>query len=190
MKRFFKLFAFCAVAVLASCLVFSSCSCKKTVDPVEPSFTDVIVEDFGYAQSFATEENEVRFYEVETVLSNVLGEVPADSVFVAKSATIFAVADTVYTLIHDFTTGETLMEKVEGHWVGSANIDSLDIKVGFEQALKLLYETTELEIPASDKMTFRTPLNGVNKYPLYIFGSHNTNFVYVDSYTGEMGNIE
>ncbi len=176
-----------AIAVLAIVGVgIALCSGPKEEPvPAEPTFVEYLTEDFEYAKSFENDSTLVRFYEVQTVLNGNLDTLTYDSVKILGSMTVFSVNDTVFMRTRDWESGEVAEEKVLGHWMGTAALDSLNIEVPFEKAVELLY-STNYPIPAGDKMTFRKPLNGVNENPLYIFGTVGTHFVAVDSVTGEV----
>ena len=176
-----------AIVVLAIAgVVIALCSGPKDEPAVaEPTFVEYLAEDFEYAKSFENDSTLVRFYEVQTILNGNLDTLTYDTVKILGSMTVFSVNDTVVMRTRDWESGEVAEEKVLGHWMGTAPLDSLNVEVPFEKAVELLY-STNYPVPAGDKMTFRKPLNGVAENPLYIFGTVGTHFVAVDAVTGEV----
>ena len=186
MKNSLKwILALVAVCLAAIIVVFVSKPAKEEPVLEESAFTEYVAEEFAYAKSFESDDNLVRFYEVQTVLNGNLDTLTYDTVDILASMTVFSVNDTVFMRTRDWESGEVAEEKVLGHWMGTAPLDSLNVEVPFEKAVELLY-STNYPVPAGDKMTFRKPLNGVAENPLYIFGTVGTHFVAVDAVTGEV----
>ena len=188
-KKFLCWVSGIAVAILLTVLAITYNRNKNVPDNVQPTFTEYLVEDFNYAHSFDTDSVEVRFYEVDAILNGNLDTLSADEVKILSTMTVFTVYDTVYFLTRTYETGETVIEKKEGMWLGSDNLTDVNVNITFKDAVDRLYKFGT--IPSGDKMVFRCPIDMRDAYdPLYIFGTHSSGFVAVDSRTGHTYEIE
>lgn len=194
MKNSLKwILALVAVCLVAVGLVLILKPNTPEPEPAAPTFTEYLLEDFEYAKSFENDSTQVALYEVETVLNGNVSEVPAEELAIVSSMTVIAVNDTIHFRTRTYETGEVVLEKQAGTWVGDFAIEHPNLDITFEKAVELLYAAAEegkVELPAGDKMTFRRPVGPDALAPLFIFGTQGSNFVAVNAVTGEVAPIE
>ena len=194
MSRTFKwILTIAALCLVAVGLVFILKSNTPEPEPEVSAFSEYLMQDFNYAKTFEKDSTHVAFYEVETILNGDIREVPADSLAIVSSLTVFAVDDTVYMLTRTWETGEVVTEKKAGTWVGDFAIEHPELGISFEQAVELLHKAAAdsvITLPGGDKMTFRRPVGPDDLVPLYIFGTQGTSFASVNSVTGEVKPVE
>ena len=189
MKWILALVAVCLVAVGLVLIL------KPSAEPVPavPTFKDYLMEDYEYVQSLGDDSTHVALYEVETVLNGNIAETAPEDLAIVSSMTVYAVDDTVFLKTRTWETGEVVVEKKAGTWLGDFNIEHPDLVMDFDAAVEKLYQAAAdslVTLPAGDKMTFRRPANADSFTPLYIFGTTGTNFVAVDGVTGEVKPVE
>lgn len=166
---------------------------KPEPEPAAPTFVEYLMEDYNYVQSLGNDSTHVALYEVETVLNGNPAEMAAEDLAIVSSMTVYAVEDTVFLKTRTWETGEVVVEKEFGKWLGDFNIEHPDLVMDFDAAVEKLYKAAAdslVTLPAGDKMTFRRPANADSFTPLYIFGTTGTNFVAVDGVTGEVKPVE
>ena len=185
------------LAIAALCLVVVGLVLilKPSAEPVPavPTFKDYLMEDYEYVQSLGDDSTHVALYEVETVLNGNVAETAPEDLAIVSSMTVYAVEDTVFLKTRTWETGEVVVEKKFGKWLGDFNIEHPDLVMNFDAAVEKLYQAAAdslVTLPAGDKMTFRRPANADSFTPLYIFGTTGTNFVAVDGVTGEVKPVE
>ena len=189
MKWILALVAVCLVAVGLVLIL------KPSAEPASavPTFKDYLMEDYEYVQSLGDDSTHVALYEVETVLNGNIAETAPEDLAIVSSMTVYAVDDTVFLKTRTWETGEVVVEKKAGTWLGDFNIEHPDLVMDFDTAVEKLYKAAAdslVTLPAGDKMTFRRPANADSFTPLYIFGTTGTNFVAVDGVTGEVKPVE
>ena len=189
MKWILAIAALCLVAVGLVLIL------KPSAEPVPavPTFKDYLMEDYEYVQSLGDDSTHVALYEVETVLNGNVAETAPEDLAIVSSMTVYAVEDTVFLKTRTWETGEVVVEKKFGKWLGDFNIEHPDLVMDFDAAVEKLYKAAAdslVTLPAGDKMTFRRPANADSFTPLYIFGTTGTNFVAVDGVTGEVKPVE
>lgn len=189
MKWILALVAVCLVAVGLVLIL------KPSAEPVPavPTFKDYLMEDYEYVQSLGNDSTHVALYEVETVLNGNIAETAPEDLAIVSSMTVYAVDDTVFLKTRTWETGEVVVEKKAGTWLGDFNIEHPDLVMDFDAAVEKLYKAAAdslVTLPAGDKMTFRRPANADSFTPLYIFGTTGTNFVAVDGVSGEVKPVE
>lgn len=182
-------------AVLAS---LSLIACHKDTpdnpDGPETTFEEVLKANRDFFQK-QSPTGEYFFYEVECILNGKFSELPADSIHVKTARSIAGLndgtKDMVYYIDTDFETGTNTVSSEPGHWEGSFFIEDWDaITITFQDAVRILKSQAILDLPASDKCTFRHPMGNV-PHPLYIFGSSQAKpFVGVDAVTGQIGTLK
>lgn len=189
MKWILALVAVCLVAVGLVLIL------KPSAEPAPavPTFKDYLMEDYEYVQSLGDDSTHVALYEVETVLNGNVAETAPEDLAIVSSMTVYAVDDTVFLKTRTWETGEVVVEKKAGTWLGDFNIEHPDLVMDFDTAVEKLYKAAAdslVTLPAGDKMTFRRPANADSFTPLYIFGTTGTNFVAVDGVSGEVKPVE
>lgn len=166
-----KIFMFMAIVSL-----MMSTSCK----PKQDAFLKQAKSDYETVVKETPDSVFTALYEIETVLNKYITE--TDELEIAKSLTVIQVGDSVKTIDRDENTER--VEYLSGHWGGDYKIRLDSVKVGFNEAVKLL-KKSGLELPETNFMTFRAPMTPPFQ-PFYVFGSHKTFFVAVNAVTGEI----
>ena len=190
MKWILALVAVCLVAVGLVLILKPN---TPEPEPAAPTFKEYLLEDFEYVQSLGNDSTHVALYEVETVLNGNIAETAPEDLAIVSSMTVYAVDDTVFLKTRTWETGEVVVEKKAGTWLGDFNIEHPDLVMDFDAAVEKLYKAAAdslVTLPAGDKMTFRRPANADSFTPLYIFGTTGTNFVAVDGVSGEVKPVE
>lgn len=172
-------------------LIFAALSFVSCQDDNHPSlgdtglsFEEMVKYDFDFLKSRGTKP--YHFYEVECQLNGTIDELKEMDAKIVFSRSIGAMDNVVYFMDTDMTAKSRSYSQVSGHWAGCFTIpDPTAVKVTFKEAVYYLRAKSDLELPHSDKMTFRHPI-GLFGNPMYIFGDTGTRFIAVDANTGEV----
>lgn len=171
-----------AALVAGACLVINGIIDD---DPEPKSFTEYLAEDFAYAKSMENDSNRVFFYEVETILNKEASDTTGEKLNVIAMTSVFQLHDSVYYRTRNLLTGDVEDTKEFGKWFGSMEIKSVDFPVSFDSAVSILFNSGAT-VPAANKLILRNPTSSDWGAPQWIFGTYGTNFVFIDSYTGEV----
>ena len=167
-------------------------SCNKDVTEIDRTMTFEKLASRDYEYMGMQSPAGFYFYEVQCVLNGSPAQMDAEDVKVVKATSIAVTeGDRVFEITTDLATGQQHVEIiVNNRWGGDfAMDDPKNVKITFAEAVKLLKEQKEFEVPDSEFCTFRQPTVGLILHPRYIFGSQSTGFVYVDSDSGEIGQM-